>query len=256
MAELSKADARADGVEHALMQAGELIESAVSMRRSTPAERSPMVLVSDEPAVAREIETLLDRAERSLSVIMPGSFERARPIIPLLGKLSAVGHAGIEVRVLCTPQVLAPLGLLAAARHGAPGYEVRVTEVDLRGLVIMDRRLAFGRTGPERDGRYASRFGDPGSVRALDLMFAGAWGSAIPLAEHLRLAERMRTEPVRLILGRLRAGHTDDVGAKQVQVSLRTYRRHVAAIMRDVGANTRFQAGVRAVELGLLSDGK
>ena len=38
-----------------------------------------------------------------------------------------------------------------------------------------------------------------------------------------------------------------------MQVSLRTYRRYVAEIMRELGANSRFQAGVRAVELGLLS---
>jgi DNA-binding NarL/FixJ family response regulator len=85
-------------------------------------------------------------------------------------------------------------------------------------------------------------------------MFAGAWGSAMPLDEHQRLAERLRSDSVRMILERLREGHTDDVAARQIRVSLRTYRRHVAAIMRDVGANSRFQAGVRAVELGLLSD--
>ncbi|KUJ65283.1 hypothetical protein ACZ90_48915 [Streptomyces albus subsp. albus] len=235
------------------MQARQLIESAVSMHRSAPAQRSPMVLTSDAPAVRREIARLLNQAKRSVCVIMPGSFERAKPIIPLLGKLSVLGGAGIAVRVLCAPEVLAPLGILSAARRGAPGYEVRVTEVDLQGTIIVDGRQSFGRTGPERNGRYASVITDPAAVRALDLMFVGAWGSAIPLAEHLRLAERLRTDAVRLILERLRAGHTDDVAAKEIQVSLRTYRRHVAAIMRDVGANSRFQAGVRAVELGLLS---
>jgi DNA-binding NarL/FixJ family response regulator len=37
-------------------------------------------------------------------------------------------------------------------------------------------------------------------------------------------------------------------------VSLRTYRRHVAEIMRELDANSRFQAGARAVELGLLAE--
>lgn len=253
MAELSKATEGSDGVEDALMQVCELIESAVSMHRSTPDRRAPMVLASDGPAVRREITQLMNGARHSVSVIMPGTYERSKPFAPLLGKLSVLRAAGIAVRALCSPEVVVPLSLHNFTRRGAQGYDIRVSEVDLQGMIIVDGRHAFGRTGPDRNGRYLSVISDPASVRALDLMFAGVWGSAIPLAEHSRLAERLRTDSVRLILERLRAGHTDDVAAKEIQVSLRTYRRHVAAIMRDVGANSRFQAGVRAVELGLLS---
>ncbi len=35
-------------------------------------------------------------------------------------------------------------------------------------------------------------------------------------------------------------------------MSLRTYRRYVAEILRDLDAISRFQAGARAVQLGLL----
>jgi hypothetical protein len=229
-------------------------EEPAAAMLGAPVQSPPMVLATDGPAVRQAIGQLLSRARRSISLIVPGTFERAKPILPQLGRFTAVAGTGVTVRVLCTPQVLAPLGILAAARRGPLGYELRVADVDLQGTVIADGRAAFGRSGGESGGRYATFNYDPASVRALDLMFAGAWGSAMPLDEHQRLADRLRSDSVRMILERLREGHTDDVAARQIRVSLRTYRRHVAAIMRDVGANSRFQAGVRAVELGLLSD--
>jgi hypothetical protein len=38
-----------------------------------------------------------------------------------------------------------------------------------------------------------------------------------------------------------------------MNVSVRTYRRHVAAILKSLHVNTRFEAGLKAAELGLLS---
>ncbi|NEE20393.1 response regulator transcription factor, partial [Streptomyces sp. SID7499] len=45
---------------------------------------------------------------------------------------------------------------------------------------------------------------------------------------------------------------TDEVAARELTVSVRTYRRYVAEIMTLLDATSRFQAGVRAAELGLL----
>ncbi|AUA12992.1 helix-turn-helix transcriptional regulator [Streptomyces malaysiensis] len=254
MSELSNSSGRSDGVEETLKQVCELIESAVTLHRSIPPQPSPMVLATDGTAVGQAVGPLLAGAKYSVSVIVPGALERARPMLALMGRFAAAAKSGVTVRLLCTPQVLAvPHGILAAVRGGQLGFEVRITDADLHGTVIVDGKAAFGRSGPERDGRYATVNTDLASVRALYLMFAGAWGSAMPVHEHLRLADRLRSDSMRVILERLREGHTDDVAAKKIQISLRTYRRHVAAIMRDVGASSRFQAGVRAVELGLLS---
>jgi DNA-binding CsgD family transcriptional regulator len=256
MAELSKTTEGSDGVERALMQVRDLIESAVSIHRDTPAQPSPMVLSTDGPAVRRCAAEVLKRARHTINIMLPGTYERAKCAGPLLGRVTALANAGIRVRMLCTPAVLAPLGILEAAHRGTLGHEVRVTDTDLRGTVVSDGILSLGVSGPEENGRYLTINEDPATARALDLMFAGAWGGAMPLQEHLRLSERLHSDSVRIVLQRLREGHTDDVAAKQIRVSLRTYRRHVAAIMRDVGANSRFQAGVRAVELGLLPAAK
>jgi DNA-binding NarL/FixJ family response regulator len=55
----------------------------------------------------------------------------------------------------------------------------------------------------------------------------------------------------RAILRALGAGLTDEVAARQLGTSLRTYRRRVAELMAELEADSRFQAGLRVGELGL-----
>jgi DNA-binding NarL/FixJ family response regulator len=54
-----------------------------------------------------------------------------------------------------------------------------------------------------------------------------------------------------VILEALGSGLTDEAAAKRIGVSLRTYRRRVAELMARLEADSRFQAGLRAGELGL-----
>jgi DNA-binding NarL/FixJ family response regulator len=139
----------------------------------------------------------------------------------------------------------------SAAELRAARCEIRVVEGELRETLIVDGRIALIQAGPELvDSAFIIQ--DTVSVRVLDLLFAGSWANARSLEEQLRLGERLRTPLAQRVLEQLREGHTDDLAARQLQISLRTYRRHVAALMRELGVSSRFQAGVRAVELGLL----
>ena len=45
-------------------------------------------------------------------------------------------------------------------------------------------------------------------------------------------------------LGELALGHTDEVAAARLELSLRTFRRRVRVAMDKLGARSRFQAGV------------
>lgn len=54
----------------------------------------------------------------------------------------------------------------------------------------------------------------------------------------------------------LSTGLKDEAAARRLSVSLRTYRRYVADIMTRLGVATRFQLGVRAAELGILSESR
>ncbi|OIJ87887.1 hypothetical protein BIV24_23915 [Streptomyces colonosanans] len=53
------------------------------------------------------------------------------------------------------------------------------------------------------------------------------------------------------VLRALGSGATDETAARELGMSLRTCRRRVAEPLDVLGASSRFQAGVRAGELGL-----
>jgi DNA-binding NarL/FixJ family response regulator len=56
----------------------------------------------------------------------------------------------------------------------------------------------------------------------------------------------------RAVLATLNEGLKDEVAARRVAVSLRTYRRRVADLMDYFGVETRFELGVRVAEEGIL----
>ena len=55
-----------------------------------------------------------------------------------------------------------------------------------------------------------------------------------------------------LLLAQLADGAKDEQIARKLDVSLRTVRRRIAALMTDLGVDTRFQAGVEAARRGWL----
>lgn len=88
-----------------------------------------------------------------------------------------------------------------------------------------------------------------GVVEAMTWWFEELWGrAAVP-----SLAE-MDAEPGidlrRFLLEQLASGAQDEQIARKLGISLRTVRRRVAALMTELGADSRFQAGVEAARRG------
>lgn len=61
-----------------------------------------------------------------------------------------------------------------------------------------------------------------------------------------------RWDQRRFLLQQLAVGAHDEQIARNLGISLRTVRRRVADLMRELGADTRFQAGVEAARRGWL----
>ena len=91
----------------------------------------------------------------------------------------------------------------------------------------------------------------PALVGGVYSLFAAAWEAATDLGSYLRGEVPDLAPEAREILRALGAGLTDEAAARQLGTSLRTYRRRVAELMAALEAGSRFQAGVRAGELGL-----
>lgn len=87
-------------------------------------------------------------------------------------------------------------------------------------------------------------------VAALTLWFESLWSQASPVPE--LESGRGHPDERRFLLEQLMAGVTDDVMARKLGIGLRTVRRRIAALMIELGVDTRFQAGVEAVRRGWL----
>jgi DNA-binding CsgD family transcriptional regulator len=87
-----------------------------------------------------------------------------------------------------------------------------------------------------------------GLVEALTLWFELLWDRAAPVAALDR--GEPRADLRRFLLQQLAAGAQDEQIARRLGVSLRTVRRRVADALTELGADTRFQAGVEAVRRG------
>lgn len=246
----SPASRGTDEVELALMQAHELIESTVSWYRSRAQSGALTVTRGDDDARSAVIERAVGSARHKVSAALPGDADRnPRMFAVTVAALREAAGRGVTVRLLCPPRLLRNEEIVTLGRR-VPGCEVRLVHSDLQATLIVDGRLAVVRH--ERSSGCTAVFRAPAAVGGVDFLFAGAWGSAARLAEYMKLQECLRSDFAQRILERLCAGCKDDPAARELQVSLRTYRRHVAEIMRVLGAASRFQAGVRAVELGLV----
>ncbi|MGY0061414.1 response regulator transcription factor [Streptomyces sp. LZ34] len=259
--------AGSDHVERALLAAHGLIESVVTRHRQDLSRRSWVRAGPGRPSAAEVADRLIAGAERTVAVVLSGDPEQEDAVCSALARPPRPGREGVAVRLLCLPGALTGPRVSALARID-PRCEARTADGGLPEALLVDGRIGYVRPepgpgpapepqfesapGPERAGPRASLVEDAATVQALDLMFAGAWGNAVALAEPPRPAGRLCTDTARRILECLRAGVTDEVAARDLKVSLRTYRRYVAEIMRELGAHSRFQAGVRAVETGLL----
>ncbi|NGO47306.1 helix-turn-helix transcriptional regulator [Streptomyces ureilyticus] len=124
--------------------------------------------------------------------------------------------------------------------HGA---EVRlVTEVFMR-LIVFDGEVALIELADNPKGGLVVR--DPHVLHFLVRAFEGAWAKALPFPlayerdQVLRSSEEIKTAIVKL----LSLGYDDKVVAKRLGISLRTFQRHLADIMRRIGARNRLHAG-------------
>jgi DNA-binding NarL/FixJ family response regulator len=159
----------------------------------------------------------------------------------------------IAVRKLYTAAALADeeqrRHLLTVAAAGA---QVRISAAALpHETIIIDRRVMILAGAESRGDREFTVTGSPALIDGVYALFEAAWQAAVGLRTLLR-ADLPAIDPAaRAVLQALGDGLTDEAAARRLGMSLRTYRRRVAELMKLLEANSRFQAGVQAGERGL-----
>ena len=168
-------------------------------------------------------------------------------------RVLASGTDGFTVRKLWSPLALADGAQRAHLRRlDAAGAQVRISSAPLpHETIILDRRVAILAGEPSPLGREYTVTTSPVLVGGVYSLFTAAWEAAIDLGAFVRGEVPELALEDREVLRALGSGLTDEAAARRLGTSLRTYRRRVAELMAALEAGSRFQAGVRAGELGL-----
>lgn len=232
------------------------LTAAIGMLSAEESRRAPGEIESSQPlegevATGGDIFTLVRslvlRGSGDVLWLRPDQWKSPREDrrIALVAAAMAQGRrsrAIYPVRAL----VDAPAEL---AGRVAAGEEIRVLpELVTRLLVIGDSHAVM----PEPLGLADAPLSvvrQRGVVEAMSLWFEELWArAAVPdLAE-----EGPAPDLRRFLLEQLALGVHDEQIARKLGISLRTVRRRVAALMTELGADSRFQAGVEAARRGWL----
>ncbi|GAA0947301.1 DNA-binding response regulator [Actinocorallia libanotica] len=171
-------------------------------------------------------------------------------------RMRAAGAGAFTVRKLFSAAALADEPTRAHLREvSAAGARVRISASPLpHETIIIDRRLMIlaGPAAPE--GRAYTVTSSPALLGGVLSLFEAAWETSSPFTSWLT-ADAPHLDPdSRAVLRSLASGLTDATAARRLGLSLRTYRRRVAALMTALQADSRFQAGLHAAALDLAQD--
>ncbi|MEW1638566.1 helix-turn-helix transcriptional regulator [Streptomyces sp. NPDC093801] len=204
-------------------------------------------------AIRDHLEALNDNVKEEFLTFAPGgpqtpaNMEASRPLNRRL--LSR----GITMRTVYLDSIRrdAP-----TAGHAAwlteQGAHIRTVPTLPNRMIIIDRRSALIASDSDSTADGALAITDPGVISLMCRLFDLVWDSAEPFGAAPQRSSgeltRQQTEVVRLMA----EGRTDESIANSMGISTRTARRLTTGLLTHLGARSRFQAGVRAVQLGYL----
>lgn len=227
------------------------------------AERDRPVISGEEIERLEDLSSIRDRLEElsffcrtSVFSIQPGgpqtreSLEASRP----LDERGA--RRGLDMRVIHATSVLDDELNRAYLRDMVIlGVQIRVTDQRPDRMVIVDEQVAVVPVDPANTARGALVVRHPGLLSGFIDLFHRVWQDAAELPWTSEPADNVGLEispQDRRILELLASGCTDETSAREVGVSVRHLRRTISRLMQDLGAHSRFEAGVEAARRGWL----
>ncbi|WP_145986129.1 MULTISPECIES: helix-turn-helix transcriptional regulator [unclassified Pseudonocardia] len=153
---------------------------------------------------------------------------------------------GVRMRLLFGTQVLAVPELLDELRQRSrAGASIRFSGHVSRGIAVFDQRTAaFATQGYSFVPSTADLITDEPIVAVLHEHLSLLWLHAVSI--DLSPDAAVNVDGDDEVVRTLRAGLTDEVAARTLGLSVRTYRRRVGSLMRRLGARSRFEAGFLA----------
>ncbi|PZT69005.1 helix-turn-helix transcriptional regulator [Streptomyces sp. SW4] len=180
--------------------------------------------------------------------LTPENIEHARPLD------SRCLRRGVRIRSVVREKALSDPATAAYLRElCAQGARIRVAPDIAERVLVYDRHTALVPADPTDTARGALVAREPGLVASILALFDKIWDQATDL-------DRLLTGPApdgatlspmeREVLKSMCRVAKDEIGARELGISLRTYRRHVADVLRTLGAGNRAHAALLARERG------
>ncbi|MET9695876.1 helix-turn-helix transcriptional regulator [Streptomyces sp. NPDC006529] len=217
---------------------------------------APLELVTDLGAVRGLIGELVASCEREVLTSQPGGGRPAEALEEAIGRDESVLARGVRMRTLYqhTARYSRPTAAYVD-RVTARGAQVRTLGDGLMRMIVIDGRTALMAV-PDAAGA-ALLVREPAVVHFMREAFERAWVQAEPFASSVGpdqarlLSDQLR----RMIVRMLAEGLEDKVIARRLGMSERTCQRHIAEVMRAVGAKSRFHAGYLLATAGAEASG-
>jgi DNA-binding NarL/FixJ family response regulator len=132
------------------------------------------------------------------------------------------------------------------------GAEIRIADVDPDRLLVYNRALAVVPLDPGEGSAGALFVQEPGLISQLVARFESVWETGRDLAEFPKSkpADPGLSALEKQVLDILTIADKDEIAAREMGVSVRTFRRYVADLMTRLGASSRFQAALLAKSRG------
>ncbi|CAN5424435.1 hypothetical protein BH10ACT10_BH10ACT10_10250 [soil metagenome] len=222
--------------------------SAEHLTASAPKGKQVTLELLEGGDIAQLVRSLSLASTGDLLWLRPDQWKLA-PGLEVDDWVKGLVESGRRSRAIYPARVLEQAPRVIQARAEA-GESVRImAEVPCR-LAIMGSSAALitEEFGVATERRLVIR--QHSLIGSLTLLFESLWEKALAVPGLDGRREDEGASDRRLLLGQLAAGSKDEQIARALGLSVRTVRRRVADLLEELGAESRFQAGVEAVRRG------
>jgi len=201
------------------------------------------------------LSELIATSTTSLWGAHPGAGFGADHIDTWWGPVSEMAGRDVEVRTMLQHSTRTQTATQSYAALALPaGVLIRTVPMIPARTLIFDGVVAMATRFVEGRSAGALVIHEPGLVAYLERGYDAEWA----LAQDFPALVDAEGRPVeidqtaRTVLALLADGHKDEVVARRLGCSVRTARRHISSLMELLESGSRFQAGARAAQAGLL----
>lgn len=223
---------------------------------TAPGDTGAVEVVSGASAVSARVNRVYEAARGQVRAFdRPPYMQRLGENLPLQQRRH---REGVVFRTIYSRDALALPGRFQEDIEVscASGEQARVRPSLPTKLIMADDSLAVVPTAMgEAFAEAAYVIRSSALLAALAALFEHEWSRGVPLVTAPRQSVEQMDHPdekTRALLGLLAGGLTDEAIARALGWSARTTQRRIAALHKELGVSTRFQAGAAARDRGWL----